>query len=110
MGHPAAFPIGVPAFFIKLFTREGDIVLDPFAGSGSTGVAAEKLNRNVVLIDNKKEYFQIIKKRLEKTGKNRDRRFFVPEPNLIIDYQATPMLLETQETYYPKKPVTNPHL
>ncbi len=53
MGHPAAFPVGLPEFFIKLFTREGDNVLDPFAGSGSTGVAAEKLNRNVVLIDNK---------------------------------------------------------
>ena len=41
MGHPAAFPVGLPEFFIKLFTKTGDNVLDPFAGSGSTGVAAE---------------------------------------------------------------------
>lgn len=67
MGHPAAYPVGLPEFFIKLFTRPGDNVLDPFAGSGSTGLAAEKLGRNVVLIDNKAEYFDIMKTRLGKT-------------------------------------------
>jgi len=66
MGHPAVFPVGLPEFFIKLFTKEGDTVLDPFAGSGTTGLAAENLNRNVVLIDNKPEYIESIKNRLEK--------------------------------------------
>lgn len=64
MGHPAVFPTGLPEFFIKLFTRENDTVLDPFAGSGSTGLAALQLNRNVTLIDTKDEYIQIIKDRL----------------------------------------------
>ena len=64
MGHPAAFPVGLPEFFIKLLTKSGDNVLDPFAGSGSTGLAAEKLDRNVVLIDNKEEYFETMKSRL----------------------------------------------
>lgn len=64
MGHPAVFPVGLPEFFIKLFTKQGDNVLDPFAGSGSTGVAAEQLKRNVVLIDNKMEYIELIVKRL----------------------------------------------
>lgn len=67
MGHPAAYPVGVPEFFIKLFTKPGDNVLDPFAGSGSTGLAAEYLDRNVVLIDNKEEYFETMKSRLEKS-------------------------------------------
>ena len=65
MGHPAVFPIGIPEFFIKLFTKEDDNVLDPFAGSGSTGLAAAPLNRNVTLIDTKEEYIEVMKKRLE---------------------------------------------
>jgi site-specific DNA-methyltransferase (adenine-specific) len=44
-GHPAAFPEALPEFFIKLFTREGDLVVDPFCGSGTTGVVATRLNR-----------------------------------------------------------------
>jgi site-specific DNA-methyltransferase (adenine-specific)/site-specific DNA-methyltransferase (cytosine-N4-specific) len=66
MGHPAVFPVGLPEFFIKLFTKEGDNVLDPFAGSGTTGVACNNLKRNSVLIDTKNEYIDIIKDRLKK--------------------------------------------
>lgn len=88
MGHPAVFPVGLSEFFINLFTKTGDNVLDPFAGSGSTGLAAERLDRNVVLIDLKKEYFEIMKSRLLK-GKApfRQRRFFpyidTPKPCII---------------------------
>ncbi len=60
-GHPAVFPVGLPEFFIKLFTKPGDLVLDPFAGSGSTGLAARNLSRNVVLIDTKDEYCDIMR-------------------------------------------------
>jgi site-specific DNA-methyltransferase (adenine-specific) len=76
MGHPAAYPVGLPEFFIKLFTKTGDNVLDPFAGSGSTGLAAELLHRNVVLIDNKEEYFETMKSRLDKKGTSCRRRSF----------------------------------
>lgn len=68
MGHPAVFPVGLPEFFMKLFTKENDNVLDPFAGSGSTGIAAISLNRNIVLIDLEKEYIEVIKERLNKNG------------------------------------------
>lgn len=68
MGHPAVFPIGLPEFFIKLFTTENDNVLDPFAGSGSTGIAALQNDRNAVLIDNKKEYIDVIKDRFAQLG------------------------------------------
>jgi len=64
MGHPAVFPIALPEFFIKLFTEENDTVLDPFGGSGSTGIAALNNNRNAVLIDTKEEYIEVIKERL----------------------------------------------
>lgn len=63
-GHPAVFPVGLPEFFIKLFTKPGDIVLDPFAGSGSTGIAANNLGRNVVLIDIKAEYCDLMREKL----------------------------------------------
>ena len=74
MGHPAVFPVGLPEFFIKLFTKPGDMVLDPFAGSGSTGLAAEKLDRNVVLIDTKPQYIDSIEVRLNKNKSNLRKR------------------------------------
>ena len=63
LGHPAVFPFGLPDFFIKLFTKEGDTVLDPFSGSGTTGIVALKLNRNAILIDTKAEYITLMKER-----------------------------------------------
>jgi DNA modification methylase len=57
--HSAVFPIALPTWFIKLFTQEGDIVLDPFIGSGTTARAAEKLHRRYIGIEIKEEYIQL---------------------------------------------------
>ncbi len=73
MGHPSVFPVGLPEFFIKLLTKPNENVLDPFAGSGSTGVAAELLERNVTLIDNKIEYVKVMEERLRKIKIIRER-------------------------------------
>lgn len=54
--HSAAFPIALPEWFIKLFTQPGDIVLDPFLGSGTTAVASKLLKRNYVGIELNAEY------------------------------------------------------
>lgn len=62
--HPAVFPIGLPAKCIKLFTHEGELVVDPFSGIGTTLLAAQDLNRNAVGFDLKQEYVEIAKERL----------------------------------------------
>lgn len=54
--HSAAYPLGLPQWFIKLFTDEGDVVLDPFAGSGTTLEAAIEQNRKAIGIDISKEF------------------------------------------------------
>jgi len=57
--HSATFPIDLPSWFIKLFTKEKDLVLDPFLGSGTTSVAASLLNRNSIGIEILPEYYKI---------------------------------------------------
>jgi hypothetical protein len=54
--HPARMPVGLAAFFIRLLTDPGDLVLDPFAGSNTTGYAAERLGRHWIAIDIKEHY------------------------------------------------------
>jgi site-specific DNA-methyltransferase (cytosine-N4-specific) len=54
--HPARMPIGLAEFFIKFLTKPGDLVLDPFAGSNTTGAAAEALERKWISIEPNKDY------------------------------------------------------
>ncbi|MFA6403489.1 MAG: site-specific DNA-methyltransferase [Salinivirgaceae bacterium] len=56
--HPARFPREFAEFFIKFLTNEGDIVIDPFAGSNTTGFAAEKLNRQWISIELNENYIE----------------------------------------------------
>lgn len=62
--HSAAFPDELPEWFIKLFTKENDIVLDPFLGSGTTCYVAKKMNRNSIGIEIKEEYYNSATQRL----------------------------------------------
>lgn len=67
--HSAAFPKSLPSWFIKLFTNENDVVLDPFAGSGTTCVVAYELNRRFIGIEIKNEYFKIAERNIEEARK-----------------------------------------
>lgn len=57
--HSAAFPEALPSWFIRLFTKPGDVVLDPFLGSGTTAIAAAKLQRHFIGIELKPEYCEL---------------------------------------------------
>lgn len=63
--HSAVFPEKLPSWFIKLLTQPGDIVLDPFIGSGTTAVAAIKLNRRFIGIEKDLKFVEISKKRIK---------------------------------------------
>ena len=68
--HSAAFPVGLPAFFIKAFSDPGDVVFDPFMGSGTTLIACERLDRRGYGIEISPAYCDVIVKRWETaTGK-----------------------------------------
>lgn len=63
--HPAVFPLELPLRHIQSWSNENDIVLDPFMGSGTTGIACKQLNRNFIGIELDENYFKIAKKRIE---------------------------------------------
>jgi len=62
--HSAAFPVELPVWFLKLFTRKGDIVLDPFIGSGTTAYAALGLGRKYIGIELDESFIPIIEKHI----------------------------------------------
>ncbi len=65
--HSAAFPDALPEWFIKLFTKEGDVVLDPFMGSGTTNYVAKMMLRNSIGIEINSEYFKFANERMGRT-------------------------------------------
>lgn len=84
VGHPAPFPIMLPQRLIELFTYRGDLVLDPFLGSGSTAVAAVRTGRRCAGYDTDRQYIQLASKRVKL------ERSQLPDPALA-DYAAPAM-------------------
>lgn len=73
--HPTQKPTALLKRIILASTREGDLVLDPFCGSSTTGVASTLLNRKYVGIDIEEEYLNLSKKRLEQTNRSENLTF-----------------------------------
>ena len=63
--HPTQKPVAMLEWLAKTYTDENDTILDPFMGSGSTGVACKNLNRNFIGIELDEKYFEIAKRRIE---------------------------------------------
>jgi len=94
-GHPAVFPLELPSFFIKLLSRPGGLVVDPFGGSGTTAIAALSLQRDCVIIDNNEEYCRRAHERVlkETTAKN----FTVCFDDTISNYSEKRKKTESQQ-------------
>ena len=63
--HPTVKPLKLMSYLITLGSREGDLILDPFMGSGTTGIACKLLDRDFIGCEISKEYFEIAQKRIE---------------------------------------------
>jgi len=74
--HSAAFPEEIPEWFIKLFTKEGDTVLDPFMGSGTTLFVSNRMLRNSVGIEILPEYFKLVQNQIK------PKSLYLLEPNV----------------------------
>jgi DNA modification methylase len=75
IGHPAPFPEELPRRLIELYSFEGDIVLDPFAGSGTTCVAAKRAGRHFVGYETESEYLDLALERLAQIEDEQDDLF-----------------------------------
>lgn len=79
VGHPAPFPIELPARCIKLYTFEDELILDPFMGSGTTAVAALELNRHFVGYEVDYEYVRRSEKRIKLTMDRKNQQVLPEE-------------------------------
>ena len=87
--HPARYPEDLPSFFIKMLTEPGDLVLDIFAGSNTTGRVAERLARQWLSFDNSLEYlkasvFRFIEGMSEGAAGKVLVKLETPEANLLL--------------------------
>lgn len=76
--HPTQKPVGVMKWILERYTEPGDIILDPFMGSGTTGVAAVQTGRNFIGIEMDKKYFDIAERRISQA-----------QPPLFVEQTAT---------------------
>lgn len=79
VGHPAPFPEELPYRAIQLYSFKGDVILDPFMGSGTTGIVARNSRRNYIGYDIEEEYVKLAQERIEEEIGNRELQEFHSE-------------------------------
>jgi DNA modification methylase len=102
--HPATFPISLAARIISLFSHEGELVVDPFVGSGTTLVAAEDLKRNAVGFDLNADYIALCRERLSGAGGQAARQLALQDDALNIPCYLEP---ETVSLVWTSPPYAN---
>ena len=85
--HPATFPIGLPQFFIRLLTNKGDLVLDPFIGSGTTAIACLEEERSFIGFEAKKEYAEMAQSRIDKHEEKKLENIRLYEAGVFVEKQ-----------------------
>jgi DNA modification methylase len=98
--HPARFPAGLPAMFIRMLTDQGDLVVDPFAGSCVTGAVSEQMNRKWICCELSLEYIQGAIGRFEKDESGiipafiepqRSAPYRIPAPSFLVTEEESPL-------------------
>lgn len=82
--HPAMFPVQLCEKLISIYTKEGETILDPFVGVGSTVIAANNINRLGIGIDLSSEFLDIAKKRIKESQLELTKKISKLEPKLIL--------------------------
>lgn len=88
--HPTVKPIKLMEYLIKLVSKEGAVILDPWAGSGTTGIACVKLNRQFILMEQDEHSYDIMKARVS---------YFTPEVNITIPQKKEIKIGEQMELF-----------
>jgi DNA modification methylase len=100
--HPATFPISLAKKIIELFTHQGELVVDPFMGSGATLVAAQELDRNAIGFDLQEKYIDLCQRRLSNNHFfNQAQRLAVQDDALHIDDYLLPQTVSLMWTSPP---------
>lgn len=92
VGHPAPFPIELPSRLIELYTYRGDLVLDPFAGSGTTAVAAVRTGRHFVAYDLDESYIGIAAMRVDRERQRLQLQAYQAELQLCLEAPPEPAI------------------
>lgn len=102
--HPATFPISLSKKIIELFTHKGELVLDPFVGSGTTLVAAQDMDRNAVGFDLQEKYIALCKDRLSQLSIFKSRQIAIQDDARNIPQYLNP---ETVSLIWTSPPYAN---
>ncbi len=97
VGHPAPFPIALPMRLIELYTYEGDVVLDPFMGSGSTAVAAVHTSRHYIGFETDRSYTDRAKERVTAQIEQLHRHEALAEPQFRVQLPAVSSAVDGED-------------
>jgi predicted RNA methylase len=95
--HPSPKPIEQSVYVVEMFTALGDAILDPFMGSGTTGVACARLGRGFIGIEIEPRYFDIACRRIEQAQRQRDLFVHTPVPEHPVETQIADLFAEAAE-------------
>lgn len=94
-GHSAVFPKELPGWFIKLFTKPGDIILDPFIGSGTTAIACIELDRHYIGIESHDDYFKLARQQVKEAEGQRKKQIMIKPLPLGMNLKQLETLIES---------------